>query len=84
MVINTQYTNKNKNNFKESNRTASDIDYIVIHYTANPSSTAKNNCIYYGSGNTNGVSAHYFVDETGIYRCVEDKDIAGSVGKWAS
>lgn len=82
--INETYINNNKNNFREANRTANDIQYIVVHYTANPGSSAAANAQYYQSGNLNGVSAHYFIDENGIWRGVREKDIAGHCGKWAN
>ncbi len=46
--------------------------YIVIHYVGSES-TAKNNVTYFATGNR-GASAHYFVDETSIWQCVDDKD----------
>lgn len=82
-IIDT-YINDNTNNYTVANRGVNDITYIVIHYTANPSSTAKANAQYYQSGNTKGVSAHYFVDEKGIWRGVREKDIAGHCGKWVN
>ena len=48
----------------------STILYIVIHYTANGSpstpNAAKNNCIYFNNGNRDA-SAHYFIDNSGIW-----------------
>ncbi|MGN0298477.1 MAG: N-acetylmuramoyl-L-alanine amidase [Lachnospiraceae bacterium] len=82
MNIIETYVNNNTNNYTVANRGKGDITWIVIHYTANPSSTAAANAQYYASGNTNGVSAHYFVDETGIYRGVREKDIAGHCGAY--
>ncbi len=41
----------------------SDIRYIVDHYTGGTGS-AKNNCLYFGSGNRNA-SADYFIDKDG-------------------
>jgi N-acetylmuramoyl-L-alanine amidase len=55
------------------------IKYIVIHYTANNGDTAKGNCNYFASAGRNA-SAHYFVDENGIYQSVADSDTAWSVG----
>lgn len=82
MNIIETYVNNNTNNYIVANRGKNDIKWIVIHYTANPSSTAAANAEYYRSGNTGGVSAHYFVDETGIYRGVQEKDIAGHCGAY--
>lgn len=55
------------------------IEYIVIHYTANNGDTAKNNADYYASAKA-GASAHYFVDENGIWQSVRDTDTAWAVG----
>lgn len=53
--------------------------YIVLHYTANNGDTAWGNCNYFHKENR-GASANYFVDETSIWQCVEDNDIAWHVG----
>lgn len=55
------------------------IQYIVVHYTANDGDTAKGNCTYFSSSGRNA-SAHYFVDENHVYQSVADKDTAWSVG----
>lgn len=55
------------------------IKYIVIHYTANNGDTAKSNSIFFKSI-YRGASAHYFVDEMNVYRCVQDKDISWHCG----
>ena len=55
------------------------IKYIVIHYTANNGDSAKSNCKYFYN-TYRGASAHYFVDEYSIWRCVRDQDIAWAVG----
>lgn len=64
---------------------ASEIKYIVIHYTANNGDTAKGNCNYFANNANIKASAHYFVDEGGIYRSVLDIDTAwhcGTSGKY--
>jgi N-acetylmuramoyl-L-alanine amidase CwlA len=48
---------------------ASDIKYIVIHYTANKGDTALNNVKYFAN-NKVSASAHFFVDELSIYSSV--------------
>lgn len=53
--------------------------YIVIHYTANNGDTALGNCKYFYSADR-GSSAHYFVDETGVWQCVNDGDVAWHCG----
>lgn len=60
-------------------RSASSIKYLVYHYTANRTDTAKNNATYF-KNNSVKASAHYFVDETSIYQSVDDLKIAWSVG----
>lgn len=57
----------------------STVKYIVVHYTANDGDTAKGNCNYFAAALRNA-SAHYFVDENGIYQSVPDGDTAWSVG----
>lgn len=53
--------------------------WISIHYTANNGDTAWGNCNYFHK-EYRGASANYFVDESSIYQCVEDKDVAWAVG----
>lgn len=50
------------------------IDNIVVHYTGTTAS-AKNNCIYFGSGNRNA-SADFFIDTDGkIYKFNKRMDL---------
>lgn len=53
--------------------------FICLHYTANNGDTAWGNCNYFYKVKRKA-SAHYFVDENSIWQCVEDKDVAWSVG----
>lgn len=53
--------------------------YIVVHYVGAQSSTALNNCKYFAGGDRQA-SAHYFVDDTSIWQCIEDKHGAWHVG----
>lgn len=53
--------------------------YIVIHYTGNINDSAKNNADYFGRCNRNA-SAHYFVDDNGIYQVVEDYNASWHCG----
>lgn len=55
------------------------IKYLVLHYTANNGDTALSNCKYFSGANRNA-SAHYFVDEKGIYRSVRDMNVAWHCG----
>ena len=67
----------------QTNRTIanrSSIQYLVIHYVGAVSS-AKNNCAYFYSVYREA-SAHYFVDDSSIWQCVLDKDIAWHVGAY--
>lgn len=68
----------NKNNYG-SVRNASDIKYIVIHYTANDGDTDENNSNYF-LNNITGTSAHYFVDDNSITQTVPDNYIAYHCG----
>lgn len=65
-------------NFYDSNRSKSDIKYIILHYVGSVSS-AKNNADYFYS-TFRGASAHYFVDENEIWQVVEDNDSAWAIG----
>lgn len=60
-------------------RTASQIQYLVIHYTGNDGDSAANNTAYF-QNNIVKTSAHYFVDDTTIWRSVPDLQIAWAVG----
>ena len=68
-----------------SARTASQIKYIVLHYTGNDGDTAMNNAKYYAS-NVVKTSAHYFVDANEIVQSVPDLRVAWAIGgnKYAS
>ena len=51
------------------------VKYIVVHYVGAGSSSsgnAKNNCIYFGRANRDA-SAHYFVDDGGIWEYADPK-----------
>lgn len=60
-------------------RNASQIRYLVFHYTANDGDKAMNNAKYF-KNNVVKASAHYFVDDEFVYRSVPDLKIAWSVG----
>ena len=80
----TMYTLPAKSISYGGTRTASAIKYIVIHYTANKTDTAKANASYYANGNTRSAGAHYFVDDSTVYQSIPDLRIAWAVGgnKW--
>lgn len=65
-------------NFKRG-RTGN-ILYIVEHYTANNGDTAKNNADYFANNGYLSASAHYFVDEKGVWQSVKDTDTAYHCG----
>ena len=55
------------------------IEHIVMHYTANNGDTARGNCQYF-SGPNRLASAHYFVDENGVWLSVPEQDTAWHCG----
>lgn len=60
-------------------RGASQIRYLVYHYTGNDGDKAANNAVYFRD-HVVKASAHYFVDDTAVYRSVPDLRVAWSVG----
>ena len=60
-------------------RNASQIRYLVYHYTGNDGDRAANNAKYF-QNNIVKASAHYFVDDTTVWRAVPDLKVAWSVG----
>ena len=60
-------------------RAASQIRYLVYHYTGNDGDRAANNAKYF-QNNIVKASAHYFVDDTTVWRSVPDLKVAWSVG----
>lgn len=65
-------------NFYDSNRSKSQIKWIILHYVG-AVSTAKNNADYFYNI-FRGASAHYFVDENEIWQVVEDNDSSWAIG----
>ena len=55
------------------------IQYIVVHYTANNGDRAEGNGNYFAHPNRNA-SAHYFVDENTIVQSVHDENTAWHCG----
>ena len=64
-------------------RLASDIRYLVYHYTGNDGDSGARNAEYYADTLVKA-SAHYFVDDGAITRSVPDLYVAWAVGgnKW--
>ena len=60
-------------------RNASQIRYLVYHYTGNDGDRAANNAKYF-QNNIVKASAHYFVDDTTVWRSVPDLKVSWSVG----
>lgn len=66
--------NKYHGKYNINTRTAA-IKYIVVHYTGSGTSksgSAKNNCIYF-SGGDRQASAHYFIDDGGVWEYADPK-----------
>lgn len=62
-------------------RDGNDVKWIVLHYTANTyqPDLAQNECAAFKDV-YHGASAHYFVDDTSIWQCVELADTAWHCG----
>lgn len=73
------YLPSHPGNYRPTRRPSGDIRYIVIHYTGNTNDTAMNNLRYYAEANR-GASAHYYCDESGVFRSVADEYAAYAVG----
>lgn len=69
---------------RSGRRKASQIKYLVYHYTGNDGDTDANNALFYRD-NIVGASAHYFVDDDSVTRSVPDLMVAWAVGgkKWS-
>lgn len=65
-------------------RTASQIKYLVLHYTGNDGDSDVGNGEFF-SNTVVKASAHYFVDDDSVTRSVPDLRVAWAVGgaKWA-
>lgn len=65
-------------------RPASQIKYLVIHYTGNDGDSDEGNGAYFAN-NVVKASAHYFVDDDSVTMSVPELNIAWAVGgtKWA-
>ena len=60
-------------------RAVNQIKYLVFHYTGNDGDQAANNATYF-QNNIVKASAHYFVDDTTVWRSVPDLKVAWAVG----
>lgn len=61
-------------------RDIKDIDFIVVHFTANVNDTAKNNADYFATGNQRSAGAHYFIGRDGVAESIPANLVAWSVG----
>lgn len=61
-------------------REIKDIDFIVVHFTANVNDTAKNNVNYFATGNKRNAGAHYFVGRDGVAESIPANFVAWAVG----
>ena len=61
-------------------REIKDIDFIVVHFTANANDTAKNNVDYFATGNKRSAGAHYFVGRDGVAESIPANFVAWAVG----
>jgi N-acetylmuramoyl-L-alanine amidase CwlA len=61
-------------------RDLKDIDFIVVHFTANANDTAKNNADYFATGNKRNAGAHYFVGRDGVAESIPANFVAWAVG----
>ena len=68
-----------KVNYNTASRGFREINYITVHYTADIGATAHEECLAF-EDRYRAASAHFFVDETGVWRCVRDKDISWHCG----
>ena len=68
----------NSTNYKSGR--SDDIKYLVIHYTGNNGDTARGNVSYFANNKNLSASAHYFVDESGVWQSVKDVDTAWHCG----
>ena len=66
-------------NFLHASRGRADISYLVLHDAAKTDSTAKENAALFAH-DALSVSAHYYVDETGVWQSVRDEDVAWHCG----
>lgn len=79
-----RYVGANQHNVGAT-RKASDIRYLVYHYTGNDGDSDENNVKYYRDTVVKA-SAHYFVDDDSITQSVPDLRVAWAIGgnKYAS
>ena len=61
-------------------RELKNIDFIVVHFTANVNDTAKNNVDYFATGNQRNAGAHYFVGRDGVAESIPANFVAWAVG----
>lgn len=72
------YINRHISRYNSSSRYGAKIEYLVIHYVGAVSS-ARNNCIYFAGGDRQA-SAHFFVDNLGVWQSIEESRAAWHCG----
>lgn len=77
-MVDIKFKQAHKTNYAKGRD--SEIEWIVLHYTANKGDTAENNAKYFSREQSRAASAHYFVDENEIWQAVKDEDTAYAVG----
>jgi N-acetylmuramoyl-L-alanine amidase len=71
------------NPFSRSGRTLFGVRYIVMHWVANPKTSAQMNRNFFENrklGKTGYGSAHYIIDPTEVIRCIPENEVAYHVG----
>ena len=63
-----------------ASRKASEVKYIVLHYTGNDGDTDEANASYFANNEDLRASAHFFVDDDSITQSVPELNVAYSVG----
>lgn len=70
----------NRNNYGQK-RSHNDVKFVVIHYTAGDTDTARNEGVYFSREHKPHTSAHFFVDREGnIVKSVPLDHVAWAVG----
>lgn len=71
------------NEFSRPGKKLKSIKKIVIHWVANPGTTARQNRNFFENrknGKSGYGSAHYIIDDSNIIRCIPDNEMAYHVG----
>lgn len=66
--------------YEKRPRPISDIEWIVVHFTANYFDKAVNNATYFATSNKEKAGAHFFIDNTSVYQSIAPTKVARAVG----